>query len=52
MHGILTACSSPQYVAALLDDAEQHHGGIITKEIADRSYRISDAMIAEGKKKG
>lgn len=49
MHGILTACSSPQYYdrisKAATGNCEQ-----LYHTIARDSYKLADAMIAEGKK--
>lgn len=51
MLGILTACSSPQYVEHLEREcaiAKQDK----YQRIAARSYNMADAMIAQSKRKG
>ena len=50
MHGILCACSSPQFRDKILSYCERTKTSE-TKEIARAAYEYADAMIAEGKRK-
>lgn len=51
MHGVLCACSSPQYADRLADEANRLHKGYIPDAIASRAYAIADALIQHGNKK-
>lgn len=51
MHGILTACSSPQYVDNLIREAKLLAKDDIYERIAERAYNVADSMMKEGKRK-
>lgn len=49
MHGILTACSSPQYYERIRERASDYK---VPNEIARMAYAQADAMIEQEKRKG